>query len=160
MLLFRRTAIHTKIKAVGVCSLVTDAKTRQTAKPQVAATRAARRGEFPMMTTAWIILIYGLLVAAGGLVGYVKAHSTISLATGVIAGLLLVGAGVAMMRSSSSGAYQIGWWLALTITVLILGRFGVASLNNFKMMPGGLVITLSVIAIIALLLGRTPPPPI
>ena len=86
------------------------------------------------MTTAWVILIYGALVAAGGVMGYVKAHSTTSLVAGGIAGLLLIGAGVAMMR----GAYQAGWWLALVIALLLLARFAAASLNNFKLMPGGL----------------------
>ncbi len=103
------------------------------------------------MTTAWIILIYGILVVAGGVLGYLKAQSTASLLAGGISGLLLIGAAVAMMR----GSYQLGWWAALIIAILLLARFGMASLNNFKMMPGGMMIILSLIAIIALILGRT-----
>jgi uncharacterized membrane protein (UPF0136 family) len=103
------------------------------------------------MLTAWIILIYGVLVAIGGVMGYVKARSTASLLSGGIAGLLLIASAVAMMRGSS---YQIGWWLALGIAILLLARFGIGSLNGFRMMPGGMVIILSIIAIIALLLGR------
>ena len=105
------------------------------------------------MTTAWIILVYGVLVAAGGVMGYVKANSSASLAAGGISGVLLIASAVAMMR----GAYAIGWWLALIIDALLLARFAFASFNNFKMMPGGLMIILSLIAIIALLVGRTQP---
>lgn len=103
--------------------------------------------------TAWIILIYGVLVAAGGVLGYVKANSTPSLIAGGIAGLLLIGSGLAMLK----GPYQVGWWLALIVAILLLGRFAMASFNNFKMMPGGLMIILSVIAIIVLITGRVPP---
>lgn len=102
---------------------------------------------------AWVILIYGLLVAVGGVMGYARAQSVPSLVAGGVAGLLLVGAAVAMMR----GAYQLGWWAALIIALLLLARFGSAAFSSFKMMPGGLMIILSVIAIIALLFGRTAP---
>ncbi len=104
------------------------------------------------MTTAWIILIYGVLVALGGVMGYVRAQSVPSLVAGGIAGLLLIASAVAMMR----GPFQVGWWAALIIAVLLLLRFGSAAFSNFKMMPGGLMIILSVIAIIVLLVGRTP----
>jgi uncharacterized membrane protein (UPF0136 family) len=102
--------------------------------------------------TAIIILIYGVLVAAGGVMGYVKANSTASLAAGLVSGILLVGAAVAMMR----GAYTAGWWVALIVALLLLARFVYASIGNFKMMPGGIVILLSVIAVIALIIGRKP----
>ncbi len=104
------------------------------------------------MTTAWIILIYGVLVAVGGVMGYVRAQSVPSLVAGGVAGVLLIASAVAMMR----GPFQIGWWAALIIAVLLLLRFGSAAFSGFKMMPGGLMIILSVIAIVVLLLGRTP----
>ena len=98
---------------------------------------------------AWIILIYGVLVLAGGVMGYVKASSTVSLIAGGVAGLLLVASAIAMMGSH----YDLGWWVALVIALLLLARFGVVSFNNFRIMPGGIVIALSLIAILALLLG-------
>lgn len=103
--------------------------------------------------TAWIILIYGVLVAAGGVMGYMKASSHASLIAGGISGVFLIVASMAMMR----GAYSLGWWLALVVAILLLARFALASLNNFKMMPGGLMILLSLIAIIVLLTGRAQP---
>lgn len=109
------------------------------------------------MLTAWIILIYGVLVAAGGGYGYLKANSLPSLVAGGISGLALIGAAAAMMR----GAYSAGWWLALIIAGLLLARFAYATFtaDSFKFMPGGMMILMSLAAIITLVAGRTPQTP-
>ncbi|MGE0104388.1 MAG: TMEM14 family protein [Blastocatellales bacterium] len=99
---------------------------------------------------SWLVLIYGVLVAAGGVMGYIKANSTASLAAGLGAGLLLVGSSVAMMKNS----YQAGWWIALVVSILLLGRFGSAAMKEFKMMPGGMVIIMSLVVLAALILNR------
>jgi len=100
---------------------------------------------------AWLVLIYGILVAVGGVMGYVKASSTASLIAGVVSGIALVGAAVAMMKDS----YSTGWWISLIVALLLLARFVVAALRGgFKMMPGGLVIILSISVIAALLANR------
>ena len=105
------------------------------------------------MSTPWLVLIYGILVAAGGVMGYAKAGSQASLIAGVASGLALAGASALMLR----GSYQNGWWLALVVTLLLLGRFGSAALNNgFKFMPGGMVIIVSMIVLAGLLMQRTP----
>ncbi|MEP7340605.1 MAG: TMEM14 family protein [Acidobacteriota bacterium] len=102
--------------------------------------------------TAWIVLVYGILVAVGGVMGYVKKSSMPSLIAGVGAGLVLAGAAAAMMK----GSYQTGWWIALVVAILLLGRFGSAALSKFSMMPGGMVIILSLIVIAALIAQRSP----
>ena len=101
----------------------------------------------------WLVLIYAIMVAAGGAMGYVKAGSMASLVAGVVAGLALAGGSVLMMR----GSYQTGWWLSLIVTLLMLARFGsVALTKGFKLMPGGIVIIVSLIVLAALLAQRTP----
>jgi uncharacterized membrane protein (UPF0136 family) len=100
--------------------------------------------------TSWIVLIYAILIAIGGIMGYVKAGSTASLIAGVVAGLALAGSAIAMMKD----AYQTGWWIALIITILLLLRFGRGALQEFKMMPGGMVIILSLIVLVVLLTNR------
>jgi uncharacterized membrane protein (UPF0136 family) len=100
---------------------------------------------------AWLVLIYGILMAAGGVMGYVKKDSMASLIAGGISGIALVGAAVAMMKD----AYSAGWWISLIVALLLLARFVIAELRGgFKMMPGGLVIILSIIVIAALLTHR------
>ncbi len=99
---------------------------------------------------SWLVLIYGVLVAVGGVMGYVKANSAASLAAGLGAGILLVGSSIVMMRNS----YQTGWWIALVVAILLLGRFGMAAMKEFKMMPGGMVIIMSIIVLAALILNR------
>jgi uncharacterized membrane protein (UPF0136 family) len=109
------------------------------------------------MLTAWVVLIYGVLVAAGGAYGYARANSLPSLIAGGISGLILIAASVLMMR----GAYTAGWWTALIIAGLLLARFAHATLTaeSFRFMPGGMMILLSLAAIIALIIGRTPQNP-
>jgi len=107
-------------------------------------------GRGVVMTTAWVVLIYGILVAAGGAMGYFKAGSMASLIAGLVSGLLLAGASVAMMK----GSYPAGWWISLIVALLLLGRFGMAATKGFKMMPGGLVIILSLIVIALLIVQR------
>lgn len=99
---------------------------------------------------SWFVLIFAILVAAGGVVGYVKAGSTASLIAGAISGILLAGSAFAMMR----GAYQAGWWVALVVTILLLARFGMAAIKEFKMMPGGMVIIMSLIVLVVLIAQR------
>jgi uncharacterized membrane protein (UPF0136 family) len=100
---------------------------------------------------AWLVLIYGIMMAVGGVYGYVKKDSMASLIAGGISGIALVGAAVAMMK----GAYSAGWWISLIVAALLLVRFGKGALSEgFKMMPGGMVIILSIIVIVALLTHR------
>jgi uncharacterized membrane protein (UPF0136 family) len=100
---------------------------------------------------AWLVLIYGILIAVGGVMGYVRKDSMPSLIAGGVSGIAVVGAAVAMMK----GSYSAGWWISLIVALLLLGRFGsVAISKGFKMMPDGMVIILSIIVIAALLMRR------
>lgn len=100
---------------------------------------------------SWIVLIYGVFVAVGGVIGYVKANSMPSLLAGGLSGLALIGASVAMMR----GSFSTGWWLALIVSILLIGRFGNNVLSgNYKLMPDVLVVVLGLITVVTLITDR------
>lgn len=99
---------------------------------------------------SWLVLAYAILVAAGGAMGYFKAGSKASLVSGVAAGAILAWSSYSMMK----GSYQTGWRVAAVITILMLGRFGLAATKGFKMMPGGVVIIMSLVVLAGLLLQR------
>ncbi|MFN0125018.1 MAG: TMEM14 family protein [Blastocatellia bacterium] len=97
------------------------------------------------------LLVYGAMIMLGGVMGYVKAKSQASLIAGLVAGALLDGSAALMIMGSRTA----GWWLALLVSLALLARFGMAAMKDFKMMPGGMVIALSLAAIVILLLNRT-----
>ncbi|HKX32548.1 MAG TPA: TMEM14 family protein [Blastocatellia bacterium] len=99
---------------------------------------------------SWIVLFYGVLVAVGGIMGY-RAGSLASLIAGGVSGLLLAIAAVTMMR----GSYMVGWVLALFVTFALLARFGIiAAQKGFKLMPGGMVIIISLVVLAVLFANR------
>lgn len=88
---------------------------------------------------------YALTVATGGVIGYVKAGSTVSLLMGLLFGGL-----------SGFGAYQTSqdpgnFWILLASSGFLGGLMGYRSFNSGKFMPAGLVATLSILMVVRLL---------
>jgi uncharacterized membrane protein (UPF0136 family) len=93
--------------------------------------------------TKYYYYLFGVLTIVGGVMGYVKAHSSISLITGGISGLLLIFAGVLL-----AGKTQPGLILGLLISLALGGWFIRGYVQKGAFMPAGLMSALSVIAII------------
>jgi uncharacterized membrane protein (UPF0136 family) len=104
-----------------------------------------------MQTTAAVAIIYGLLVLAGGLMGYRKARSLPSLIAGLAFGLTLVASGLYLWQGERMGLTAA---VALAVTLLIL--MGIRFAKTRKFMPAGLVAILSLVAAIvfAVALGK------
>jgi uncharacterized membrane protein (UPF0136 family) len=68
---------------------------------------------------ATLIALYGVLSMVGGIIGYVKANSTASLATGVPAGAILVFSAIGIFYNPRPSLVA-----ALVVALLIGGFFG------------------------------------
>jgi uncharacterized membrane protein (UPF0136 family) len=88
-------------------------------------------------------IIFGLLTIVGGLIGYVKAGSTISIIAGSISGIALIVAAFLL-----PGNVALGLALAGLVSILLAGRFIPAFMKTGAVMPAGLMSILSVIGVI------------
>ncbi|KAK9768462.1 Transmembrane protein 14C [Basidiobolus ranarum] len=82
---------------------------------------------------------YGTLVAAGGIIGYVKAGSTPSLASGVAFGGLIA-YGASRVSENTKDAY-----VAFGVSATLLWIMGKKYYRGRKLMPAGLITLLSLI---------------
>lgn len=97
----------------------------------------------------YFAFFYGLFTLMGGVMGYVKAHSTTSLMTGGISGLLILLSAFAMLKEKAFGYYGL---LALSalLGIFFLMRF----MKSFAIMPAGLMVLLSAIMLVGLLMKK------
>lgn len=93
-------------------------------------------------------IIFGLLTIVGGLIGYLKAGSTISLVSGAIAGFLLLLAAFLLPTQ-----FGIGIGIALIVSLLLAGRFIPHLIKTGKVMPDAMMSVLSVIGIVVAVLA-------
>ncbi|KAI5699702.1 hypothetical protein M8J76_008012 [Diaphorina citri] len=94
------------------------------------------------MTIDFISFAYAATVAAGGIIGYVKAGSVPSLGAGLVFGGIL-----------GYGAYQTtknpnNFYLTLGTSAVLAGIMGHRYYNTRKFMPPGLITVLSVAMIL------------
>lgn len=85
-------------------------------------------------------IAFGMISILLGLLGFLRAKSTASLVAGSISGILLGVGGLAHQRGHTWGFY-----LALVMCVLLLGRFLPAYLKTRKFYPAGIMAILAVI---------------
>ncbi|MFL6515719.1 MAG: TMEM14 family protein [Chthoniobacterales bacterium] len=87
-------------------------------------------------------LVFGILTIAGGVIGYVKAGSVVSVIAGAITGiLLLVSAWILPMHR------EIGLALALLTSAVLAGQFIPRAFRTRRLVPAGVMSLLSVIGI-------------
>ncbi len=98
-----------------------------------------------MAVAVWATMLYGLLAAVGGILGYVKAGSKVSLISGVVSGVLLLGLGVLQLQGIP--------WATPSALALVLGLVGVFCarlVKTGKWMPAGLMVATGVAAAVVL----------
>lgn len=99
------------------------------------------KGGTPLATIIWLILVYALLVAIGGIIGYVKAKSTQSLLSGLGSGIALAIAWYISLQNPT-----VGLALAAIIALALLIVFALRFRATSKFMPAGFLALLSLLA--------------
>jgi uncharacterized membrane protein (UPF0136 family) len=94
-------------------------------------------------------LVFALFAVVGGIMGYVKAKSAISLVAGTVSGVLLVAASFMLPAPHPTRAYVIG----LLVSVLLAGKFVPDFVHKKAVVPGGLMAVLSLAGIVLTLLA-------
>jgi uncharacterized membrane protein (UPF0136 family) len=101
-----------------------------------------------MMLWAGLILVYGLLVTIGGIVGYLKAKSNVSLFSGVASGAVLAIAAHITLSQPLTGLP-----VATLVAVFLFVTFIVRWLKTRAIMPAGMMAGLSFVSAIVFLMG-------
>ena len=87
--------------------------------------------------------IYGVLMMVGGYIGYIKAGSKASLYMGIASGILIL-IGVMLMGNNP----VVGYGLEAIISGLLVGVFLLRLLKTHAFMPSGMLLVLSVVALV------------
>lgn len=98
-----------------------------------------------------ILYVYAVLLAVGGVMGYVKKGSKPSLIAGLVSAVLAVAAAVVVGTSPQAGLLG-----GAVLAMLLLGFFGPRFLKGRKFMPAGLMTIVSVIVVVACLAAALP----
>jgi uncharacterized membrane protein (UPF0136 family) len=96
----------------------------------------------------WSILIYALVVLLGGVMGYLKAKSQVSLLAGVGSGVALLVAWFVCRQIPPAGL-GIATLIGLILFVVFVMRFS----RTRAFMPAGLMMVFSLAATVVFLLG-------
>ena len=112
--------------------------------------RPTRAGyQSPMIGAAKIyFIVFGILTIAGGLMGYLKAGSTISLLAGSFTGILLLVSDYLLPANLAAGLLIAG-----LVSLLLAGQFLPKFIKTGAPMPAGLMSVLSVIGVVVALVA-------
>jgi uncharacterized membrane protein (UPF0136 family) len=101
-----------------------------------------------MTLGAWSAIIYGILAAVGGVVGYAQARSQVSLFSGLVSGGLLILAG---------WLWGLGWpggaGLALGVTVALVIVFIRRWQQTRKVMPAAVMVGAGILALLGMMVS-------
>jgi len=92
--------------------------------------------------------LYGLFTLIGGIIGYTKSRSQVSLISGCFFGVLLLSGALAALKGNPWGLT-----LAMIITTLLVIVFILRWLKTRKVMPAGMMVGLGLLSLAVMLLG-------
>jgi uncharacterized membrane protein (UPF0136 family) len=98
-------------------------------------------------------VFFGAITLLLGILGYVRSKSVASAFAGGISGMLLLVSGFMALRREQSGGFNYGYLTGLIVSVLLLGRFLPVFLKKKNIYPAGIMAVLSILGIVAGILG-------
>ncbi|MEM6448579.1 MAG: TMEM14 family protein [Cyanobacteria bacterium P01_D01_bin.123] len=96
----------------------------------------------------WAILLFALAIGAGGLAGYLKGKSKVSLISGSISAVLLAVAWLLARQTPGTGLM-----MAAAIAVALSVVFGMRLMKTRKFMPAGTMAIASAVATVVFISG-------
>ena len=96
---------------------------------------------------AYFSMIFAVLTIVGGVIGFLKAGSQMSLISSFIAGALLFGFAWAHLKEK-----VIGYWGLISVSATLLVFFGIRYMNTGAVMPALLMVVLSAVNLIGLII--------
>jgi uncharacterized membrane protein (UPF0136 family) len=84
------------------------------------------------------IVLFSLLVLAGGVIGYIKSSSLVSLLVALCFTILLLGCSVGIYKEKIYALY-----LTTSIVLVLHGFFLIRFLKSYKLMPAGFMVLLT-----------------
>jgi len=99
-----------------------------------------------MQATAMVVWVYAVVMAVGGVFGYLKVHSKASLLSGVGFGLILLVSGYGVWLGSKESLVA-----SAVIAALLVIIFAVRVVKTRRMVPAGILALLSVATLVIFL---------
>lgn len=96
----------------------------------------------------YVVLVYGFLLIAGGVIGFMQAKSKASLIAGSISGVVILASGIMMLQGTKLAVY-----LALVVTLALSVVFFMRWSKTRAFMPSGMMLILNEITFIIVLLS-------
>ena len=98
-------------------------------------------------------VFFGAVTFLLGFLGYVRSKSVASAFAGGVSGVLLIVAGFMALKREHSTGPNYGYVTGIVVSVLLLGRFLPGFLKTKKIYPAGIMAVLSILGIVAGILG-------
>lgn len=100
-----------------------------------------------MNSAVFALAVFGAFTIIGGLIGYFKAQSVVSLIAGVTSGLVLLVSAYGVSKNVKP-ALMVGFLVSVMLGV----RFLMTWLQNQRVMPDLIVVVLSMVTLICVLM--------
>ncbi|XP_038575167.1 transmembrane protein 14C-like isoform X1 [Micropterus salmoides] len=130
-----------------VCRFAVNMEKKKNEKSLTVFAAAAVCFWFVDMAVDWIGFSYAALLVTGGILGYVKAGSIISLASGLLFGLLAA-VGAFLVSQNPKNV-----WLSLGTSGTLVVVMGLRFLNSWKFMPAGLMALASGLVLVNIIMA-------